>query len=781
VITRAAPRHHVPIPPTPLVGRVQELAAARARLLREDVRLLTLTGPGGTGKTRLALALAAELPGAFADGVWFVDLSAITDPSVVAVEMALALGVREAGQQSALGTVEHALRDRQALLVLDNFEQVIATAPDVAHLLAAAAGLKVLVTSRAPLHVSGEHEFPVAPLGLPRRGQPATAERVAESDAVALFAQRAAAARPDFRVTDQNAAAVAEICARLDGLPLAIELAAARIKLLPPQALLGRLGNRLQLLTGGARDRPARHQTLRATIDWSYGLLDEADKTLFRRLAVFSGGWTLESAEAICLATDDLLDGLASLLDKSLLRQEETTGGEPRFRMLETLREYALERLEQSGDADTIRGRHAEHFLSLAEEAERELRGPPSTRWLDRLEDEHDNLRAALRWAIEAHDAELALRLGVALQRYVDVRGDLHEGQRWLEDALALDAPTAAPLRARALHVAGRLAWLRGDYALATARHRESLALYRGLRDDSGVALALQNLGNVAHYQEDYDRAAGLYEESLALYRAASHAAGTAAVLNSLGVLARNRGDLAGARSLCEESLSIHRALGDSRNVALLLNNLARVARDQGDWSGAAALCGESLALFDELADPWGVAMVLANLAIVAQRSGDADRAARLFGAAEALREGSTGSATLAVSPAELAAYETATRAARDALGEPTFADTWSAGRGLSFSDAVAEGLATKPPAGGHGRAPRGGSVGPADPLSPREWEVARLIIQGRTNREIAETLVITEWTVDTHVRHILTKLGLRSRTQVAAWAMERRLLEARS
>jgi predicted ATPase/DNA-binding CsgD family transcriptional regulator len=741
----------------------------RARLLREDVRLLTLTGTGGTGKTRLAVALAASLLDAFDDGVWFVDLSPITDPSVVTLAISQVLGLRDSDFQSVLDGLKEALRERRLLLVLDNFEQVLDAAVAIAELLAAAPLLKILVTSRAPLHISSEHEFAVAPLELPDRASRSNSELLRRCEAVALFAQRAEAARPDFQVTNANASAVAEVCARLDGLPLAIELAAARIKLLPPQTLLGRLSNRLELLTGGARDRPVRHQTLRATIEWSYGLLDDAERMLFRWLSVFSGGCTLADAEAICAPSGEhVLDGLASLLDKSLLRREETTTGEPRFRMLETVREYALEQLELSGEADAVRHRFADQFIALAQTAERELRAPPSmTHWLDRWDDDLDNLRALIRWALDSNKAETALRICASLYRYLAARGHLNEGQRWLEAALVLDAPVSGPVRAQSLLIAGEVAWLRGDYALAITRCQAALDAYRQLGDDLGVARALQSLGNVLHYQGDYERAAALYRDSLHLYRTLGDALGIAGTVNSLGVLARNRGDLVGARTLGEEALRIHQQRGDSRNVALSLNNLGRVAREQQDWVGARDLSAESLTLFADLGDQWGVAAVLANIGIQAHRRGQLEWAVRLFGASEALREASTGSAYLSVSPAEYAAYEDARDATRVALGESSFAASWRAGRALSLAEAVEEARREEP------LPDRSSGSRSPGPLTSREREVAVLIVGGQTNREIAAALMITEWTVESHVRHILSKLGLRSRAQVAAWAVE--------
>jgi len=432
------------------VGRARELAAIQARLLRTDVRLLTLTGPGGTGKTRLAMALGANVFEAFADGVWFVDLSAITDPALVSAAVAKALGVHEDGHHTELEALERALGDRQVLLVLDNFEQILTAAMDVLELLATAPRLKVLVTSRVPLHVSTEFEYYVAPLELPDLTTRPAPEDLANCEAVTLFVQRAEAALADFRLTSDNAPVVAEICTRLDGLPLALELAAARIKLLPPESLLGRLSNRLELLVGGGRDRPARQQTLRATVEWTYGQLDEEERVAFQQLAVFSGGWTLDAAEAICGAPNVVVS-LGNLLDYSLLLQAPSSSAEPRYRMLETIHEYALERLLESGEWDSLHQRHAEYFLQLAEATEAEVEGPRSMQSLDRLSAEHDNLRAVVRWAVETNNAELGLRIGSAVERFLSVRGQLNESQRWLDSVLAIEAPAplAAPRQAR--------------------------------------------------------------------------------------------------------------------------------------------------------------------------------------------------------------------------------------------------------------------------------------------------------------------------------------------
>jgi non-specific serine/threonine protein kinase len=709
----------------------------------------------------------------FIDGVWFVDLSAISDASLVIPATAQVLGIREGGPQSELESVKRAIGDRQLLLVLDNFEQVVAAAVELVEILSEAPRLKVVVTSRAALRVSGEHEFAVPSLGMPGRMYPPDAEGLTQYEAVALFVQRAEATSRDFQVTNANAPAIAEICARLDGLPLAIELAAARIKLLPPEALLARLSNRLQLLTSGARDRPERQQSLRRTIDWSYELLGADEKTLFRQLAVFSGGWTLEAAEAIMSVPGEVVDGLIALLDNSLVRQQQTTRAEPRYRMLETVREYALEQLQLSGEIDAVRRRHADYFVSFAEAAEAKLQGLPSMYWLDRLQDEHDNLRAVVHWALETRQVELALRLSGAMPRYIGARGHLNECQRWLESALPFGESISAPVRARALRLAGHIAWVRGDYGLARTRGNESLAVYRGLGDESGVAQALLDLGHVAQHQENPEQATAAYQESLMTYRKIGDPVGAAAALNGMAVLARGSGDLESARRLGEEGLAIYRERGDSRSVALCLNNLGRVARDLTDWPQATELCVESLTLFGELSDRWGVAMVLSNLGIQAERLGDADRALSLFGASEALREAATGSAILSVSPAEYVAYETAVAAARAAKGESAFAGLWQAGRELGLPEAIALGVRTDGADADRRSSETRTDAAVEDDLTARERQVAVLIARGHTNRQIAELLVISEWTVDTHVRHILTKLGQRSRAQVAAWVAQ--------
>ncbi len=472
------PSTSLPTPLTRLIAREQEMLAAHQLLRRADVRLLTLVGPGGTGKTRLGLEVAATLADHFPDGVVFVNLVPLRDPGLLIPTIADALGVREQGGRTALERLKEALRARHVLLVLDNFEQIISAAVLVAELLSACPGLKALVTSRELLRVRGEQAFPVSPLSVPDVRYATSGERVSQYAAVQLFIERALAVRPDFAVTNQNAAAVAELCQRLDGLPLAIELAAARSTLFAPEALLARLGSRLKLLTGGSRDLPARQQTLRNTIAWSYDLLTDAEQKLFRRLTAFVGGRSMPAVEAVCAAGGDLdldvVDGLSSLVDKSLLLHDVATG-EPWFLMLETIWEYGLEQLERSGEAEATRRAHAGYYLQLVEQAEPHLWGAGQDQWLSRLEQEHDNLRAALAWyTTQDEGVEPALRMAGLLWRFWEMRGHWTEGQQWLEQALSRRLQASPSVRWVALHGAGNLALARGEYARAMAYYEES-------------------------------------------------------------------------------------------------------------------------------------------------------------------------------------------------------------------------------------------------------------------------------------------------------------------
>ena len=626
--------NNLPASPTLLIGREQEVTEVCGWLQRKGVRLLTLTGTGGTGKTRLGLQAAAELLDEFRDGVFFVTLAPIIDPKLFVSTVARVLGVRESGDQPLEEALKTHLRDKQLLLLLDNFEQVLEAAPVVGELLSACPKLKVLVTSRSVLRVYGEHEYVVPPLALPDPGRPPPIETLTQYEAVSLFIERAQAAKPGFRVTNENAPAVAEICHRLDGLPLAIELAAARLKLLSPQAMLARLSERLKLLRTGPRDLPERHRSLRGAIEWSHDLLDEDERALFARLSVFSGGRTLEAIEAVCNLEGelDVLEGVQSLLEKSLLMQEEGPEGEPRFVMLETIHEYAREKLEDGREAEEIRRAHAEYFLNLAEEAEQQLKGRRQLEYLEQLEAEHDNFRAALAWALERGDTELAMRLGGALWWFWLVRGHLSEGQRWLEQALAkAGRATTASARAKALTGAGRLLLEQGNCEAATALLEESVSSFRAMGHKEGLANSVDNLGIAQAYQGELEQAKALFEESLELFREAGDNWGVAECLNNLALLAALWHERDRETALHEESLKISRELGDKRGITMSLVNLSSAALSRGDHQRAAVLCEEGLALGRELGDKGLIGLVLNNLGLALLESGDSNRAMELL------------------------------------------------------------------------------------------------------------------------------------------------------
>jgi predicted ATPase/DNA-binding SARP family transcriptional activator len=623
---------NLPAAVTPLIGRQREVAACCELLRDESVRLLTLTGAGGIGKTRLALQVAGELVGEFRDGVFLVPLSRLTEPDLVAATIAQTLELAEAEEPLEL-RLKRFLQKRELLLLIDNFEQLLPAAPLLGELLEAAPNLKLLATSRALLRLSAEHQHPVPPLELPDPQGVPTVAALSNLSAVALFVERARALKPGFELTEGNAHAVAEICLRVDGLPLALELAAARIRLLAPQALLARLGQRLPLLTGGARESPERQQTLRATIDWSFDLLSSTEQTLFVRLACFAGGWTLEAAEAVCGAA---LDDLASLVDKSLLREREGLAGDARFDMLATVREYALDRLEMGGEANDLRRRHAEHCVLLAERAEPEILRADQVEWLRRLEADHDNFRVALEWSLRTGEVDLALRLIGSLRRAWVARGYLAETRRWLEAALAQAASASPATRAKAVYGLGRVALAQGDYDQAEPHLQESAALSRRLGDSEGLVFALADLGWIASAQGDHERAALLAQEGLEEARKAENTMAVAAALHSLGRAMLDRGDYACARELLEESLTLRRERGDKRNMANSLASLGATAFLEGDHTRAREFLDESLSLGRELANLLLVAAALANLALLALFEADCDQAASL--AAEALR-----------------------------------------------------------------------------------------------------------------------------------------------
>jgi predicted ATPase/transcriptional regulator with XRE-family HTH domain len=647
----------LPLPPTALVGREREVAATASLLLNGQTRLLTLTGPGGVGKTRLAIEVASCVRDAFPDGVAFVELAPLRDPALVLPAIARALDVRDDGApaRSLHERLVAALAGRRLLLTLDNCEHLTAAAIAIADLLADCPTLTVLATSRQPLRLRIERVYEVPPLALPELNRRPPVGELARIPAVDLFVRRAEAARRGFALVEANAAAVAEIAVTLDGLPLALELAAARMKVLSPAALLARLENRLPLLTGGAKDLPARQQTLRATIEWSHDLLSPSEQALFRSLSVFVGGFTIEAAESISRGVEEsrsrgvvgslldsspsrLLDSLGALVDKSLV-QVIDAGDDRRFAMLETIREFGLERLAAAGEAPELRRRHVAWCLDLAERAEPELAGPEQGRWLALLEAEHGNLRAALGWAIVRRDAETALRLGGALHRFWNLRGHYAEGRGWLEQALALDGNASAAMRAKALLGTAVMAHYQDDDARATACDAEALALFKALGDTAGIAAAHQHLGIVALAQGDYTRAATHGGAALTRSRDLGDPRGLGTALNLLGLVAYAQGEHGRAATLLEEAVAVERPLEDRNALAYSLNNRALVALAQGDSRRAAALQEEALALWRRSGNMIVFAHSFENLAMIAAARSDYARAGRLVGATEALRE----------------------------------------------------------------------------------------------------------------------------------------------
>jgi predicted ATPase/class 3 adenylate cyclase len=680
--------NNLPAQTTPFIGREQAIRAIKEQLSNAKVRLLTLSGVGGTGKTRLALQAAADMVDEFEHGVFFVPLAALRDPALVVPTIAQAFALREAAGRLLQEQLQDYLREKQMLLVLDNFEQVIDAAPRVSDLLTAAPGLKVLLTSREVLRLSGESDYPVPPLSLPDPKRLPPLERLTQYEAVALFIDRAVAVKPAFAVTHENAPAVAEICHRLDGLPLAIELAAARVRVLPPQRMLVELSHRLSFLMGGTRDLPGRQKTLRRTIDWSHGLLTADEQKLFRRLAVFVGGCALEAIEAVCNIEPDLhvLETLESLVGKSLVNETEAHG-EARFAMLETIREYSGERLIAAGEAERVRERHRDYFLALAEEAAPKLNGAEQAAWLQHLEEEHENLRAGLDWSLTEAGSGGGLRLCGAMQKFWWTRGHLAEGREWCVRVLGkAGAEDRTHERAKALNAAGVLAYYQGDYLAARGRHEESLAIKRELGDRSGVASSLLNLGNVVHGQGDFASARALLEESLAIRRELGDRGGIAWSLNNLGNVTLDQGDFASARALLEECLAFFRELGDRWNIAISLGNLGEVTHGQGDYPAAGALYKESLAIRRELGDQWGVAWSLEGLAAVVAALGASLPAARIWGTAERLRE-EIGSP---LPPTERPRYDRCVATARAALEDDAgFDRAWQEGRALTLEQAI--------------------------------------------------------------------------------------------
>jgi len=675
---------------TSFIGRRRELAEVKHLLAA--ARMVTLTGAGGAGKTRLALQVGAEVLEGYPDGVWLVELAALSDSALVAQRVASALEVREVPGFPILETLQNSLEQKRLLLVLDNCEHLVEACARLTEvLLQACPDVRILATSREPLGVPAEIVWRVPSLSLPDAGALPSVEQLQQYEAVHLFVERAAAVRPNFTVTSENARAVAEVCKRLDGIPLAIELAAARVPIMSVEQIATRLGDRFRLLTRGSRTTLPRHQTLKAAIDWSYHLLPETEKAILRRLSIFAGGWTLEGAEAICegdgVGTFDVLDLLTQLVFKSLVIVDDQPGG-IRYRFLETMGQYARDRLLESGEAEGVRRRHLDWYRRLTERAEPELLGAQETAWLDRLEVEIDNLRTAMEWALTNGEVEAGLRLASAAWRFWFIHGYFAEGRGWLEALLKKGRTTAPAVRAKALAYAGKLAAFgQGDYGAGRLFYEESLGLWREVGDEEGIAEALNGLGFVAAGQGDHAAARAQYVESLAIRRKRGDRWGIAISLHNVGRVVQRQGDYAAADALLKESLAIWRDLGDKQNIAMALVNLGFVACSRGEHESARSFIVESLAIRRELGDRRGIAYALEGFACLAAAQGQARRAAHLFGAAEALRE----ALGAPLPPADRPAYDRMISAAQSMIGVDEFSASWAAGRVMTLEQAIGE------------------------------------------------------------------------------------------
>ena len=783
----AGGRHNLPLARTSFIGR--EIETLEVKRLLAMTRLLTLAGVGGSGKTRLALEVASDLAGAYPDGAWLVELAALSEGELVPQAVARALGVREQPGRPVTEALEDALRARKMLLVVDNCEHLIEAAVRLVDaLLDSCPGLRVLATSRETLGAAGEVAWVVPSLTVPGTS---TAAKLEGYESVRLFIERARQRDPSFVLTPRNGPVVAQVCRRLEGIPLAIELATARMGVLSVEQIAERLEDSFELLSGGSRTAEARQQTLRATLDWSHDLLGDAERTFFCRLSVFAGGFTLEAAEEVCsgegIGQHDVLDLLSKLVDKSLVVAEASQGeeGALRYRMLETIRQYGQERLEESGEAERFRERHARHYLALAEgadaqEAERELNAARPVAWLERMENEHANLRAALSWSLDKADggriAQLGLRLAVALWWFWHTHDYLTEGRRYLESVgSGMSNPTTTRLRARALDAAAGLALYQGDYGASKALMEEGLVLYRELGDKEGIAAGLTDLGLVAVLGQRDDVPLPAVLEELGELKPELKNRNTLAYLLMLeGMIAMSRGDLGHSVTLHEQSLEMFREIRNTQGMITCLGHLGLLALIRDDYERAPTLLRESLRLAWELDYKQSIQHCLYTLACVSACLEQPVRAARLWGAVEGMEEAYGAHLTPII--LSLTNYEGHLSRGRSQLGEEGFAVAWAGGKAMSLGQTIeyahSDEEEREPPT----LVPEPQPNERTETLTRRELEVALLVARGLTNRQIASELSVSRNTTNNHVARILRKLGLRSRAQIAAWVTERRL-----
>jgi predicted ATPase/DNA-binding CsgD family transcriptional regulator len=813
--TREAPGTNLPAARSSFVGREREMAEIGRGLA--STRLLTLTGAGGSGKTRLALQVARRLVAEYPDGVWLVELAPLSEGALVPKEVAEALGVSERPAQPLTGTLAEVLRDRELLLLVDNCEHLLqATAHLIDSLLDSCPHLSILATSREAIGVEGEARWLVPPLSVPGNGS--SSDELGGYESVRLFVERARGRDPSFSLSPQNARAVAEICGRLEGIPLAIELAAARVGTLSLEQISERLGSSLDFLTRGGRTAEPRQRTLKGALDWSHELLSEPEKVLFRRLAVFAGGWTLKTAETVAsgdgVAEGEVLDLLSGLVDKSLVLAEEHESVGVRYRMLEPVKQYAREKLEEAGESGTVRRRHADFFLTLAERARPELRGPEDRKWLEQLEREHDNMRAALSFALESEDVELALRMAGALGTFWHMHSHSDEGRKWLEAALTRDKRAPVVVRIRALEALYWLAhdrwdhdraeaiareamelsaeaeieaslaaslrimsagpaWVRGDYERGRELLEESLRISRGAGDRIMIAEALLQLAVTAWGMGDTERGKEIYEEGVILCREAGYTFRLPDFLFSLGYQLLLEGDYERGAALNEEAVAICREHGYKRSLNFALDNLGWATLLQGDHARATSFYEESLAISKELGDKACASESLDGLACIAGATGEPARAARLFGAAEAMRDTLSAAVVFQHTPEEAAWREPSRARARSRLGETAWEDTLSEGRAMGLKEAIEYAISPEKPSATTPAQEQPSTSRPPAGLTTREVEVLGLVATGMTNAQVAERLFLSPRTVQRHLNSVYHKIGVSSRTAATRFALE--------